>query len=134
MSHSSALKILAKQQEDEELVLHSFEYRRKEAEASAPKGIKILWYQWVSCRGAWVEGISLLKSPGTLTPQYTTALPFALPPSTSGTPGATLFKLEPLGTISSTWILPGAWQVWRLEVRLPRPLEEQWDLEEAWGN
>ena len=79
-----------------------------------------------------MEGISLLKSPRTLIPPYTTVL--SLPPSTSGTPGAALFKLEPLGTIFAPWILPGAWQVRRLEVRLPRPLEERWDLEKGWGN
>lgn len=83
-----------------------------------------------------MEGISLLKSPRTLIPPYTTVLSFTLLPSTSGTPGAALFKLEPLGTIFAPWILPGAWQVQvrRLEVRLPRPLEERWDLEKGWGN
>ena len=124
MSHSSALKILAKQPMDEELVLHNFEYRRKEAEASALASMGQL-------QGAWAEGISLLKSPKTLIPPYTTSLPFTLPPSTSGTSGAALFKLEPLGTISTAWILPRAWQVRRLEVRLPRPLEARWDLEEG---
>ena len=34
-------KILAKQQEDEELVLHSFEDRSEEAEATAPKATEI---------------------------------------------------------------------------------------------
>ena len=37
LQKNSALKVLARQQEDEELVLHSFEHRSKEAEASLTK-------------------------------------------------------------------------------------------------
>ena len=57
--------------------------------------------------------------------------PFTLPPSTSGTPGAALLKLEPPGTISAARILPRAWQVLGLEARTARPPEARWDLQ--WG-
>lgn len=85
------------------------------------KGTKILWHQWVSCRGggAWMEGISLLKSPRTLIPTP----PYYLFLLHLGYPRGQRTSSEPLGTIFAPWILPGAWQVRRLEVRLPRPLE-----------